>query len=145
MGRFPRRTERALRKAGWRPGRRVDPRQWCSEIKGIALHPAAEAFLTEFGGLDMRIGGLGRTSAREPFTLDPSLCTGEEGRFLDWSGWIGRSLYPLGELDHGRFFLGIDEEAEIYLVIDWLARFGRGDDGLTALCEGVKPVEIPDA
>jgi hypothetical protein len=106
------------------------------------MHPAAEAFLSEFGGLNVDIRGAGRTKAREPFELDPSLCSGEDDRFLEWGSDLGRSLYPLGELDRGRFFLGMDEHAVIYLVEAWLASFGPGDHGLSALCEGIRPIEI---
>jgi hypothetical protein len=109
------------------------------------MHPAAERFLTEFGGLVVDNHGFGRTAAKEPFELDPGLCDGEEGRFLGWSRRIGRSLYPLGELDHGRFFLGIDEQSELYLVVDWLAVFGAGDAGLIALCQGTMARELPVA
>ena len=109
------------------------------------MHPAAERFLAEFGGLVVDIHGLGRTAAKEPFELDPELCQGEEGRFRDWSEFIGRSIFPLGELDHGRFFLGIDEDSVIYLVIDWLASFGPDDAGLIALCQGTAPRQLsPD-
>jgi len=141
--RFPRGVDRALRKAGWSPGRQVDTTQWRDAIDGIDMHPAAEAFLAEFGGLLVDVHGIGRTAAKEPFELDPELCAGEEGRFREWSEFLGRSLYPLGELDHGRFFLGIDESGTLYLVIDWLAVFdGSADAGLIALCQGTMPREL---
>ncbi len=62
----------------------------------------AVGFLREFGGLHIRIGGPGVTRAKEPFELDPSLCEGEEGRFIGWSRCIGCELFPVGELDGGR-------------------------------------------
>jgi hypothetical protein len=139
--RFPRRVEHDLRAAGWYPGRRVDTGRWRAGIDGVEMHPAAERFLTEFGGLEVDIRGPGRSAAREPFELDPALCEGEEGRFRGWSATLGRSLYPLGELDEGRFFLGIDPEAELWLVVDWLGSFGVGDAGLIALCAGTKVEE----
>ncbi len=122
----------------------MDTTPWQQSIDGIEMHPAAERFLAEFGGLVVDLHGPGRTAAKEPFELDPELCEGEEGRFRDWSEVIGRSIYPLGELDHGRYFLGIDTEGVLYLVIDWLASFGPGDAGLIALCEGTTPQQIPD-
>ena len=140
--RFPRGVRRVLRSAGWAPGRQVDTAPWRAGIQGIDMHPAAETFLAEFGGLVVDVHGVGRTSAKEPFELDPGLCQGEEGRFLGWSEFLGRSLYPLGELDRGRFFLGIDEHAMIYLVIDWLASFAPGDAGLIALCQGTAPRQL---
>ena len=141
--RFPWRVDRALRRAGWHPGRQVGTAVWRSALD-LDMHPAAERFLAEFGGLVLDLYGPGRTAAKEPFELDPALCAGEEGRFLDWSRLTGRSLYPLGELDHGRFFLGIDERSMLYLVIDWLAVFGAGDAGLIALCQGAKATPVQE-
>jgi hypothetical protein len=141
--RFPWRVDRTLRRAGWHPGRQVDTAAWRSALD-IDMHPAADRFLAEFGGLVLDLHGSGRTAAKEPFELDPALCDGEEDRFLGWSRHIGRSLYPLGELDHGRFFLGIDEQSVLYLVIDWLAVFGTGDAGLIALCQGTKPTPVEE-
>ncbi|MEU8819266.1 SUKH-3 domain-containing protein [Actinoplanes sp. NPDC048796] len=138
--RFPRGVDRALRRAGWFPGRRVDTTPWRDAVDGITMHPAARAFLAEFGGLAVDVHGFGRTAAKEPFEVDPALCAGEEDRFREWSEILGRSLYPLGELDHGRFFLGIDDRGSLYLVVDWLAVFdGPADAGLIALCRGVMP------
>ncbi|MFI5494718.1 SUKH-3 domain-containing protein [Actinoplanes sp. NPDC051859] len=144
-GRFPRGVDRALRKSGWIPGRTVDASLWRECIRGIEMHVPAERFLTEFGGLSVNIHGLGRSAAKAPFELDPGLCEGEEERFRDWSNTLGRVIYPLGELDHGRFFLGMDELGEIFLVADWLASFGSGDAGLIALCQGVMPTEMHGA
>jgi SUKH-3 immunity protein of toxin-antitoxin system len=141
-GRFPGLVERALRRAGWFPGRRVETARWRAMLVGPDMHPAAEVFLGEFGGLLVDVHGSGRTAARTRFELDPSLCAGEEDRFRDWGVEIGRSLYPLGELDHGRYFLGMDDRGLIYLVETWLASFGADDQGLIALCEGTMPTKV---
>ncbi|MFD4955150.1 SUKH-3 domain-containing protein [Streptomyces sp. NPDC058451] len=82
--------------------------------------------------------------AREPFELDPELAWGEDDRFSEWSDSIGRRLVPLGELDHGRYFLGIDENSEIYLVASWIAGFGPMPQALENLILGVKPRRIDD-
>lgn len=74
--------------------------------------------------------------------FDPRLCVGEEDRFLDWSRAIERSLFPLGELDQGRFFLGIDEQAEVYLVETWVASFGRMPVAMENLLSGVMPIKV---
>jgi len=109
----------------------------------MSMHAAAEAFLAEFGGLAVWKGGPGITSAREPFELDPMLVwNSEEDRFLDWSETIERNIFPIGELDHGRFFLGLDEHAELYLVETWLASFGRMPIALDNLVLGVMPETI---
>ncbi|RGC67841.1 hypothetical protein C5N14_16665 [Micromonospora sp. MW-13] len=140
--RFPPDVERALQRAGWFLERQVETSRWRAELIGLDMHPAAEAFLGEFGGLVVDAQGPGRTAARTPFELNPSLCVGEEDRFLAWGDETGRSLYPLGELDQGRFFLGMDDRGVILLVETWVAAFGPGDQGLIALCEGTMPTQL---
>ena len=134
-------VRKVLKRSGWAPGRRTDTRRWRSmfERAGLPMHDAAESFLQEFGGLTVRISGPGITCAREPFELDPALVQGEEDRFLEWGEEIGHRLFPLGELDHGRFFLGIDEAAEIYLVETWVASFGAMPQALEGLILGMAP------
>ncbi|OPF82500.1 hypothetical protein VT50_0207075 [Streptomyces antioxidans] len=135
-----------LAASGWTAGRRVDTAHWRSmfEAVGIVMHDAAETFLQEFGGLSVRIGGPGLSCAREPFALDPELACGEDDRFSEWSDSLGIRLFPLGELDHGRFFLGIDEGSEIYLVETWVASFGPMPHALENLILGVLPRRIED-
>ena len=108
----------------------------------MRLHDAAERFLTEFGGLGVSLSGPDITCAKTPFEFDPELCVGEEDRFADWGETIGRDLFPIGELDQVRFFLGIDENSEIYLVADWIATFGPLKDALERLVLGVRPQTI---
>ena len=86
MSAFPARTESELRAAGWFPGRQVDPRMYLQglDLSALVLHPAAERFLAEYGGLALKPHGPGVTRAKEHFTLDPRLCDAEEGRFADW-------------------------------------------------------------
>ncbi|TGN81517.1 hypothetical protein E5083_03100 [Streptomyces bauhiniae] len=133
-----------LETAGWQPGRRVDTGRWRSmfEPVGLAMHDAAETFLREFGGLTVHVTGPGITCARTPFELDPELAWGEEDRFLQWGEHLGRRLFPLGELDHGRFFLAIDEATEIHLVETWTASFGPAPQALKNLVLGVAPRRI---
>ncbi|MEU0602175.1 SUKH-3 domain-containing protein [Streptomyces sp. NPDC006393] len=135
-----------LEASGWTAGRRVDTAGWQSmfESVGIVMHDAAEAFLQEFGGLTVSIGGPGINRAREPFELNPELARGEDDRFSEWSDSLGRHLFPLGELDGGRFFLGIDEGSEIYLVETWVASFGPMPHALEKLILGVMPRRIDD-
>ncbi|MEV6956260.1 SUKH-3 domain-containing protein [Streptomyces sp. NPDC051183] len=56
---------------------------------------------------------------------------------------IGRHLFPLGELDHGPAFLGLDEQGELYVVSNWLARFGRMPRAMENLGLGVMPARSP--
>ncbi|GAB2459652.1 hypothetical protein GCM10027162_64180 [Streptomyces incanus] len=108
------------------------------------MHDPAESFLQEFGGLTVNVSGPGITCARTPFELDPELACGEDDRFLEWGESIGRRLFPLGELDHGRFFLAIDEVNEIYLVETWVASFGPMPQALENLVLGVTPRRIDE-
>ncbi|MEV7239490.1 SUKH-3 domain-containing protein [Streptomyces sp. NPDC051020] len=70
------------------------------------------------------------------------LAVGEEDRFADWSSTVGRDIFPIGELDEGRFFLGIDETGEIYLIETWVATFGPVREALEKLVLGVSPRRI---
>jgi hypothetical protein len=141
--RFAGRVERDLRAAGWFPGRKVDTSAWRDELEAsgeVRMHEAAERFLGEFGGLKVAICGPGISGAREPFEFNAGDLYGEEGRFADWSVAMGNSLFPIGELDQGRFFLGISEIGEVFLVETWVASFGVGDTALENLVLGVRPV-----
>jgi hypothetical protein len=140
--RFSAQAERDLRSAGWAPGRSVDTSAWRRQLEAsgkVRMHDAADRFLREFGGLKVKISGPGISSAREPFEFNPWDLYGEEGRFADWGEQLGKSLFPVGELDMGRFFLGISEAGEILLVETWVASFGFGDAALENLVLGVKP------
>ncbi|MDX3801704.1 SUKH-3 domain-containing protein [Streptomyces sp. AK04-3B] len=138
--------DQVLREAGWVPGRKINPELWLSslEVEGLRRHAAASTFLSEFGGLAVNISGSGISRSREPFELDPSLCEGEGDRFLEWSDEIGRSVFPIGVLDGGRFFLGIDENSEIYSVETWLGSFGPMPGAMTNLITGVRAEVIDD-
>jgi len=142
---FSAETEETLRAAGWWPGRRVPVDLWRGTLQQsglVHLHAAAAGFLTEFGGLSVSLSGPGITCAKTPFEFDPELCIGEEDRFAEWGETIGRDLFPIGELDQGRFFLGIDEHSEIYLIADWVAAFGPLKDAMEKLVQGVRPQSI---
>jgi len=136
-----------LERSGWWPERKINTNRWRSlfERTGIPMHRAADTFLQEFGNLSVSIGGPGISRAREPFVIDPELLwESEEDRFVDWSETIDRQLFPLGELDHGRYFLGIDEHSEIYLLETWVASFGPMPSALENLVLGVAPHVIDD-
>ncbi|QDN74690.1 hypothetical protein FNV64_02265 [Streptomyces sp. S1A1-7] len=146
MGTFPDQVDRVLREAGWTPGRRVDAEPWLAafEAEGLHRHPVVSDFLAEFGGLAVNISGPGINRAREPFEFDPMLCLGEGDRFLEWGEEIGKSVFPIGVHDEGRFFLGIDEYSELYLVETWVASFGRMPEAMSNLILGVQPSVVND-
>lgn len=142
--RFSPQVDQDLRAAGWYPGRTVEVDGWRRRLEAsgeVRMHKAAEGFLAEFGGLNVEISGRGVSAAREPFELDPGLAVSEEGRLAEWGAALGCSLFPLGELDRGRFLLGISEIGEVFLVETWVASFGIGDTALENLVLGVKPQE----
>ncbi|MFG2142159.1 SUKH-3 domain-containing protein [Streptomyces sp. NPDC048650] len=114
------------------------------EVVGLAMHDAAEVFLRELGGLAVNVGGSGISCACTSFELDPELAWGEDDRLLEWGEFIGRRLFPLGELDHGRFFLAIDEGNEVYLVETWVAGFGPVPRALENLVRAVAPRRIDE-
>ncbi|MCF3137220.1 SUKH-3 domain-containing protein [Streptomyces olivochromogenes] len=63
-------------------------------------------------------------------------------RFADWSSTVGRDIFPIGQLEEGRFFLGIDETSEIYLIETWVATFGPAQEALEKLVLGISPRRI---
>jgi hypothetical protein len=130
-----------LLRSGWTPGRSVDVSRWQNlyAAEGLQMHDAARSFLEEFGGLTIDIGGPGVTSVREPVRFDPERCTGEGDRFLDWSEQLDRHIVPIGDLDLGRYFLGIDEDGVVYLVETWVASFGATHEALIKLIDGYAP------
>ena len=146
--RFRRQTRQTLEAAGWHAGRAVDTRRWEAELTADGfpvLHPVAVQFLAEFGGLAVPDRGSGFTRAREPFSLLPTGCTGEADRFIEWGDQIGRNIAPIGELAVGTCacaFLGIDEQEEVYVVVDALATFGRMPQAMDHLVLGYRSRDI---
>ncbi|GAA1170758.1 SUKH-3 domain-containing protein [Streptomyces hebeiensis] len=143
---FPDEVDCVLRAAGWTPGRKVDAELWLAafEAEGLQRNPVVSSFLAEFGGLAINISGAGISRAREPFEFDPLLCRGEGDRFLEWGEEIGRSIFPVGVHDRGRFFLGVDECGELYLVETWVGSFGRMPEAMSNLIMGVQPSVVDD-
>lgn len=145
---FHPRARRALERAGWYQGRVVGTAGWEAELAADGfppLHPVARQFLAEFGGLRVPDGGWGVTRAREPFTLTPTECSGEADRFIEWGADIGRDIAPIGVLageTHGWANLGIDENGELYAVIDSLATFGPMPQAMNELVLGYMPRDI---
>ncbi|RCV52918.1 hypothetical protein DEF23_04005 [Marinitenerispora sediminis] len=96
------RTEARPRAAGWHPGRRVDVEGWAAllpERGGSVPHPAARAFLREFGGRESPHAGPGRNVARSGFRFDPVLAAYDHEIFTCLSRGITGRLYPLGAVE----------------------------------------------
>ncbi|MBT2478128.1 SUKH-3 domain-containing protein [Streptomyces sp. ISL-94] len=136
--------EEELYASGWFPGRSVGTTGWTSRFESVGLraHDAAREFLAEFGGLKFVFSGPGIERAREPFELDPDLCDGEEDRFIEWGEELGIPFFPVGHLDSGRFFLGIDEAGTVYLIETWVASFGKVPEAFERLLLGLNPERI---
>ena len=133
-----------LRSAGWHAGRRMDLTDWATQLDADGfgpMHAAATRFLGEYGALYVDGGGSGAARIRDPFELDPLLCLGESDRFLAYSRRVGRPIYPLGELDQ-RYFLGLDETAELYFVGEWLGSYGPLPLGFDNLVLGNEPYRL---
>jgi hypothetical protein len=143
-----RRTRHALEEAGWHAGRAVDTTHWETALVADGfpcLHPAAHRFLAEFGGISVAGNGAGVTRAREPFTLDPTDCLGEADRFVEWSEHVDRRIAPIGELAGNTCsltWLGVDENEEVYAVVDSLASFGRMPQAMEHLILGYMPKPV---
>ncbi|WP_200426050.1 SUKH-3 domain-containing protein [Streptomyces sp. NE5-10] len=135
--RFSPETQSALQNAGWFQGRQVDTGAWRASLPGVHMHAAAERFLQEFGGLHVQSSGPGEKHKRTPFEIDPNLAIGEDDRWLELSQMFDRAFFPIGGEDFGEFFLGIDEEGEIYFLMNWAISLGRGDYALENLVRGL--------
>ncbi|SBT68512.1 SUKH-3 immunity protein [Micromonospora sediminicola] len=136
---LPARAARELKAAGWSPRRRVDVTAWVSALapEGFSAHDAARAFLTEFGGLTVRVSGPGRDYARVGVRLDPTLCLGQKAWFDSFDAATAGQLYPVGEEYDGHGSLAIDVAGNVHLLFnDQVKRLGTGGVGLARLLEG---------
>ncbi|MFC7330760.1 SUKH-3 domain-containing protein [Marinactinospora rubrisoli] len=135
------RTEARLRAAGWYPGRRVDVGPWVAWLRergGFVPHPAARAFLREFGGLASPYAGPGRNMARSEFRFDPAVAEYDDEIFSCFSRGVSGRLYPLGGTDRGNRYLAMDEAGAVFSLMDSNTVLGRtAEEALDNLCEGV--------
>ncbi|MEV4806628.1 SUKH-3 domain-containing protein [Nonomuraea sp. NPDC049421] len=143
MRRFSSEVERMLRRAGWFPGRQVDIEAWKASLALFDWHDEVERFLREFGDISVDVRGPGITTAREPFEFDPELAVGEEDRFAELSRDFRRRFFPVGAVGTGgEFFLAIDEQGYLYLVISWVFYLGDVTSGIERLVTGVKAERV---
>ena len=137
--------EHALRQAGWFEGREVDVEDWRRQLAqqgGFRMHPHAETFLREFGGLTIEVRGAGQDFARSPFDVHPQLAAGEDdrlGAFASKVEEVEGSLFPLGEIDHGHEFLTMDEAGGFWSVMDEIRWLGSTpEEAIIGLVEGIR-------
>lgn len=136
-------TDRALRLAGWHPGRSVSTEEWERVLReadeGFEMHDAARRFLTEFGGLEFRLKGPGRTMARSPFRIDPLLAKWDFEIIDLQSEEVGTCLYPIGDADRGNFYLTMAADGAVHHGMDYVCLLAdNGDKALEKFIEGRK-------
>ncbi len=88
------------------------------------MHDAAEEFLRQFGGLAWPTRELGEHLASYSFNLDPLTAVFENDRFDEASAVVGETLYPVGEVVNGHYFLGLGPSGTFYLVMNDVSRYG---------------------
>ncbi|MFF3767747.1 SUKH-3 domain-containing protein [Streptomyces sp. NPDC001922] len=120
--RWSRETERLLRKAGWRPGRSVSTAEWergLQEHDGFEIHPMAQRFLAEFGGLTVTLWFPGSVKpVRVEVSFDPALAKWDQEIFEVLSEQAGAGLYPLGMTNNRNTYLGMAPTGEVYTGMD---------------------------
>jgi hypothetical protein len=148
MTRFSPQAEETLREAGWYPGRQVPAlvASWKKILMlsdGVEMFSSAESVLLEFGGLRINQQSPGVSSAREPFTFDPTSAVYEGDRFSDFSTILQSRLYPLGEASAGYYFWAIGENGSVYLLMNDLRLLGTTIEGaLEKLLIGLEAEKI---
>ncbi len=141
--RWSREADWILRTSGWLPGRTVPTADWKRVLResdeGFKMHEAARRFLTEFGGLDIRQQGPGRTMARSPFRLDPLVARWDFEIFEVLSEEVGTSLYPVGHAFRGNHYLGMAESGALYAGMDSAELLADdADEALDKLIRGIR-------
>jgi hypothetical protein len=135
--RFTHAVEDALQAAGWFPGRRLDPgalaamRSAIGRASGrsggrLAVFPAAEEALAEFGGLVIGGDRVGVEVNSRPFALDPALVAHQVETFLDVSRALGVRVCPLGVEGLDEAVLAITEPGAV-LAIDPIGEWLLGN------------------
>ena len=136
-------VSRLMAGAGWFAGRRVDVDPWARSLWGgdqLEMHPAAEEFLQEFGGIGVSVSGRGRHFAQTSFCLDPMLCRGQGEWLRELSSGSRIMLYPIGEAGSGDASLAIAVDGGVWMAFNTtIMRVGAGRMALANLIEGVRP------
>jgi len=122
MSRFSQEVDQLLKTAGWYEGRSVPGlvESWQKELErrgGFRLSQAARSALNEFGGLHILSKGTGVACARSDLHINPLLVSGEEDRFFSFECFQRKAVFPLGEAILGHVFAAIDEDTNVYLVM----------------------------
>ncbi|MDX3239932.1 SUKH-3 domain-containing protein [Streptomyces sp. ME03-5709C] len=150
--RFPADVDKALRSAGWQPGR-WDIRQaevWADTLRAHvspgghrhSVFPAAVEAWAEFGGLTVpAVAAPGRHVAPNEVHLDPLRGLHLARTLGDLGTALGTEVAPLGEESAGYGHLAIDAEGRVYCV-DHTGDYYVGpsiDAAIGALATGTRP------
>ena len=118
--RFDEVVEKALREAGWFPGRRISTdrlKMWETELAqhGVCLNRFAKEFLIEFGDLEIR-------TVCKPYDItlvvNPTRDIFFEFPTKEYEPEIGVRLSPLGE-EPRYLILAVGDNGTVYWLGDW--------------------------
>ncbi|MFF3767748.1 SUKH-3 domain-containing protein [Streptomyces sp. NPDC001922] len=136
--RWSAKTNGLLEEAGWYPGRSVSTAEWergLRERDGFEIHPMAQRFLAEFGGLNVtRLYVSTFLEERAEVILDPALAKGNRESFEVLSADVGAELYPLGMTANRKAYLGMTPAGAVYAGMTDACFLGEsGDQALDEL------------
>jgi hypothetical protein len=153
-GRFQPLVAEILEAAGWRDGRRDEPRaqSWALTVASYAspdgrqhqVVPAAIDAYAEFGGVSVHGGAPGEQTVRSSFSIDPLKVLPSVRTLAALSEAIGAPLTPLGEEGDGVGILSVDGYGRVFLLDhagDWYLG-STVDEALTTLVLGRQPVRL---
>lgn len=139
-----------LRIAGWFPGRRVDVSEMRSVLQreGFNVSPAAEAVLSEFGGLTVK-----HPHSRGPnsdlrdyfhFQVSEVMSGSPTGWVFDYSEMVGESLCPIGQAFRGYMIMCVGSSGHVYGGYDnTLVLIGNtAEEAIGNMCTGVRPIDL---
>jgi hypothetical protein len=133
MSRFSSETEYLLKASGWFEGRSMPTlvERWQTELErpnGFSMSRVARQVLNEFGGLHIWSQGTGSDCARSDIDINPLLGQYEESRFFSFTCLQGKQLFPLGEAVLGHLFVTIDQDGNVYLIMEFVIHLAKTFD-----------------
>jgi hypothetical protein len=144
MRRFSKETEASLMAGGWYLGRSVLTQTRLPSDFG--LFDAAASVLDEFGGLHIGVAGPGIDNQKSVLQIDAMKGEFADERFSEFAVVIRSKLYPLGEIDGENFYLAIDEQGRVFLLMDDLWFAGNNfDEALELLLSGRKVYYVDES
>lgn len=133
-----------LCKAGWYEGRQVPKLAfpWIDALIQTGYRPSqyGQKVLLEFGGIEIPEEKPGINCATMPFWMNPEESLYDQIEVYQYyERWLGKSLFPVGEVFGGESFLAVSEDEKVYYVGAWLIYSGAHiEEALTAMILGIK-------